>query len=59
MKQFFVGLLLLTAGVWAEPSLEEIQNIQIGDIKKIHEWMNDKKTKPRFKVLILESRCAN
>lgn len=54
MKQFFVGLFLFTASIWAEPSLEEIQNIQIGDIKKIHGWMNDKKTKPRFKVMILE-----
>jgi hypothetical protein len=54
MKSFFIGLLLFTASVWAEPSLEEIQNIQIGDIKKISAWVNDKKTKPRFKVMILE-----
>lgn len=40
--------------LWAVPSVEEIQSIKSSDIKKIPEWMNDKKTKPRFKVMILE-----
>lgn len=54
MKKAFIGIILLTAGLVAEPSLEEIQRIQISDLKKISLWMNDKKTKPRFKVMILE-----
>ena len=54
MKIFFIGIILLIAGLVAEPSLEEIQRIQISDLKKISLWMNDKKTKPRFKVMILE-----
>ncbi len=54
MKKIFIGLLLFTASIHGEPSLEEIQNIQIVDLKKISGWMNDKKTKPRFKVMILE-----
>lgn len=54
MKFLLFGLLLFTTIILGEPSLEEIQNIQIRDIKKISGWVNDKKTKPRFKVMILE-----
>ena len=44
MNKFLVGLLLLATSVWTEPSLEEIQNLRIEDIKKINVWMNDKNT---------------
>lgn len=54
MKRIILGLFLLATFIFAEPSLEEIQSIKISDIQKINSWMLDKKTKPRFKVMILE-----
>lgn len=54
MKSFFVLFLLLIQLVFAEPRLEEIQNLQIVDIPKIPNWIMDKKTIPRFKLMILE-----
>lgn len=54
MKRIILGFFLLATFIFAEPSLEEIQSIKISDIQKINSWMLDKKTKPRFKVMILE-----
>lgn len=54
MKKIILALYLFTPVIFAEPSLEEIQSIKISDIQKINSWMLDKKTKPRFKVMILE-----
>jgi len=51
----FLGLFLLFIQIgFAEPRLEEIQNLQITDIPKIPNWIKDKKTIPRFKLMILE-----
>ncbi|MBP9886262.1 MAG: hypothetical protein KBF93_08185 [Leptospiraceae bacterium] len=53
--KFFLGLFILFIQIIsAEPRLEEIQNLQIIDIPKIPNWIRDKKTIPRFKLMILE-----
>lgn len=37
-----------------EPSIEEIKNFQLKDLKMIPVWISDKNTTPRFKAMILE-----
>lgn len=47
-------LVLVSFFVEAVPSVEEIQSIKLSDMKKIHAWVKDKNTSPRFRVMILE-----
>jgi hypothetical protein len=55
--KFFLYLFfytVFTIQIHSVPSVEEIQKITMEDLPKVASWVKDKKTSPRFRVMILE-----
>lgn len=49
-----MSFILFNQSLFAGPSVEEIQNYNLKDLKIVLNWIKDKNTTPRFKVMMLE-----